>query len=122
MKNFVVLMSFILSSSLLAGDITSLQINIATADGKTLKNNSLTSLIVSLKEPQSDLKVSLDRFDARMPAHNHGMVVTPKIAPLEGNKWQIDGFKLHMMGQWYFYLDFTMGDQISKVAIPYTLQ
>lgn len=38
--------------------------------------------------------------DARMPHHNHGMVVKPSLSKLEPLHWRVEGFKLHMKGLW----------------------
>ena len=43
----------------------------------------------------------LVEFDARMPAHGHGMVVTPKILrDGSGRRARISGVKFHMRGYW----------------------
>jgi hypothetical protein len=124
MKAILFALLLVYSANLKASEITSFQVTIAHADAAKTKldTNQVVSLIVSLNRPETNLKVNLDQFDARMPAHNHGMVVKPKITPLSGNQWKIDGVKLHMAGQWYFYLTFSIDDQQAQISIPYMME
>lgn len=61
-----------------------------------LQKKKLSTIFV---KPVGDFK--LTKFDASMPAHDHGMVVTatkPKL--LEDGRYEVKGVKLHMPGSW----------------------
>ena len=66
-----------------------------------LASRKLASLKVNLKGKGKLLKI-----DARMPEHNHGMNVKPKIIELKAEQaYRVDGMKLHMPGDWVLYLE-----------------
>ncbi|MFK7823028.1 MAG: hypothetical protein AB8G05_02655 [Oligoflexales bacterium] len=88
--------------------------------GTKLSINRMTDLRISvhsLKEGQNlSSPYELVFFDARMPEHNHGMVVKPKISQLDDLHWKVEGFKLHMKGLWQFYLTVKVGQTEEKVG------
>lgn len=88
--------------------------------GTKLPINRMTNLKVSVRSIQDAGKLSgaydLVFFDARMPEHNHGMVVQPKISRLDDLHWKVEGFKLHMKGLWQFYLTVKVGQAEEKVS------
>lgn len=77
--------------------------------------NSLKS---SAQENAGISDYALEKFNARMPAHNHGMVTKPKISLKEESKvggakvYRVDGVMLHMPGDWVLEFDVT-GKQLS---------
>ena len=89
--------------------------------GAMLKVNRMTDLQISIRTLKGEGKPSggpyeLTFFDARMPDHNHGMVVQPKISQLDDLHWKVEGFKLHMKGLWQFYLTVKVGKTEEKVS------
>lgn len=42
----------------------------------------------------------LQKADATMPEHRHGMNYRPTITPLGGGRFRVDGMMLHMAGRW----------------------
>jgi hypothetical protein len=66
-----------------------------------------------------DLK--LEKFDAVMPAHRHGMVTRAQINQAGPGEYLIKGLKLHMAGEWEFKLSLLHGKSPAQVAIPMKL-
>lgn len=94
---------------------------IATKDSelKEIPFNKITTLVLRIENSKAK-DIKFNSFDCRMPAHDHGMVTKPKIIPIDENTWEIQGFKLHMKGEWKFILWFTIDDKDQKVDFPYT--
>jgi hypothetical protein len=53
------------------------------------------------------------RFDARMPAHGHGMTYRPELEALDGGTYVARNVLLHMPGSWEFIID-TRGPEHSE--------
>jgi len=70
----------------------------AHIQGVTIPFNVLFSMTVVLNKDSRS--ADLIDFEAVMPAHNHGMVLKPKITRMGSREWRIDGLKLHMKGNW----------------------
>ena len=88
--------------------------------GTKLSINRMTDLRISIHSLRQGAKLQgsyeLIFFDARMPEHNHGMVVKPRISQLDDLHWKVEGFKLHMKGLWQFYLTVKVGKTEEKVS------
>jgi hypothetical protein len=63
----------------------------------------------------------LEKFDAVMPAHRHGMVTRARIDQVSAGEYLIKGVKLHMPGDWEFKLSLLHGKSTAQVAIPMKL-
>lgn len=68
-------------------------------------------------------KLQLKAFDARMPAHNHGMTTKPKISAIKaptgaGRQFRVDGVMLHMPGDWVLQFDIGYGGNDKVVSVP----
>ncbi len=64
-----------------------------------LQTKKLNTLKIKLGGAFKDFQ--LLSFDATMPAHSHGMVVTPsKPIRLQDGAFEVKGVKLHMPGDW----------------------
>jgi hypothetical protein len=85
--------------------------------------NKLISLMVKIvpKDAAATTAYGNLEFDAVMPAHNHGMVVRPKITEITPNEFRIDGVKLHMAGDWSLLFSLQVNGQPVKIAVPYNL-
>jgi hypothetical protein len=81
----------------------------------TIRIRPLTDAAKALKF--TDLKV-----DARMPGHKHGMVTKPKVTETAPNEYRVDGLKLHMAGDWEFYLGLKAGDLPVFWTMPHALK
>ena len=62
----------------------------------------------------SELPGSL-KFDARMPAHNHGMIVRPTVERVGASVFRVDGVKLHMPGDWEIVVELVKGEKKETV-------
>jgi hypothetical protein len=98
-----------ISRQLIPGESQQLVVQTDTPVNKQL--NQLMTLSVELVSHTKEMKGAsgkwkLTAFDARMPAHNHGMVVKSTIQTLGEGKWSIAPVKLHMPGHWV--LSFTL--------------
>jgi hypothetical protein len=47
----------------------------------------------------------LQRVDAWMPEHRHGMNYRPSVTPLGDGQWRVQGLLWHMAGRWELRLD-----------------
>lgn len=86
--------------------------------------NKMTVVTVKLvpKDPAVVPPTPTDlTFDARMPEHNHGMVVKPKVTTVAPGEFKIEGVKLHMAGKWELSVKMTAGTAPVAVSIPYQL-
>lgn len=92
----------------------------AATDDPGLVLNKMTSLDVRVvpREPATAVAVSALAIDARMPQHDHGMVVLPKITALVPNEYQVDGVKLHMAGEWELLFEVKVGGETVKITAP----
>ena len=82
--------------------------------------NQFFSLAVQVLDEQ-DLSCEV-RVDADMPAHGHGMIVAPTCVMSENGRWQVDGMKFHMPGDWEIYVDLVRGEQTERHVFPVTLE
>ena len=64
---------------------------------------------------KTEPSIQLVGFDARMPEHNHGMMVKPRLTK-QGDGWIVDGVKLHMPGDWEFRFDLLVAGQKSSLV------
>jgi hypothetical protein len=47
----------------------------------------------------------LDRVDAMMPEHQHGMNYRPRLVDLGAGRWRAEGLMFHMAGRWELRFD-----------------
>ena len=47
----------------------------------------------------------LQRVDASMPEHRHGMNYRASVKPLSNGRWRVEGMLWHMSGRWELRLD-----------------
>lgn len=85
--------------------------------------NKMNTFIVKIQpqDPILPLAVTDIRFDARMPQHNHGMVVKPKVTQINALEFQIDGVKFHMVGAWELTFVFLKGKTEIAHKLPFEL-
>jgi hypothetical protein len=58
------------------------------------------ALEVQLCDKDAASDAQLQKADATMPAHKHGMNYRPVIRPLGAGRFRIEGMMFHMAGQW----------------------
>ena len=104
------------------------EVSLVARDAQCLKSMQILmgrTMCIAISVKSSDplwLKgLKLERFDAVMPEHRHGMVTKPKINALSSTEYLIEGVKLHMPGKWQFNLNFVHGKSATQVAIPVKL-
>lgn len=70
------------------------------------KVQKLSVKIVDKEGNPASGNFTLKGFDARMPAHNHGMITKPVVKKVSDSEFTVEGVKLHMTGAWI--LDFKL--------------
>ena len=65
----------------------------------------------------------LEKVDAQMPEHQHGMLLKPVInkVPVSGARWKVKGMKLHMRGNWRLDLEFQSAKGRIKKSIEFKI-
>lgn len=71
--------------------------------------NEPFSLVVELLSPDGShpWDVELLEVDGRMPHHRHGMNTSPRVTPLGGGRYRVEGMLFHMPGRWELSFDLT---------------
>jgi hypothetical protein len=89
----------------------------------SLALNKMATLVVRVqaKDPMQPIAVTGLGFDARMPAHDHGMVVKPKVTETGAGEFRVDGVKLHMAGAWELTFTFKKGNVAHKKTVALEL-
>ncbi len=97
-------------------------------DGITLKAATEPAK-VRVSEPFS-LKVEIcdgpdgfvvQRIDATMPAHGHGMNYSPELSVTGDGTYASDNMVFHMPGRWQFMVDVGKGTESERLMADYTL-
>jgi hypothetical protein len=65
---------------------------------------------------------SLQRVDATMPEHRHGMNYAPSLKPLGGGVWQVEGLLWHMAGRWELRWDVVLDGQTEALSSSVNLR
>lgn len=63
----------------------------------------------------------LEGFDARMPAHGHGLNYRPRITAAGPGRYRVEGILFHMPGPWQFVFDVRAGDQARRMTADLTI-
>jgi hypothetical protein len=61
----------------------------------------------------SDTSVAVD---ARMPAHNHGMNLQPRVTAVGDGAFRAEGLLFHMPGTWELYVDVTRAAEMERAT------
>jgi hypothetical protein len=56
---------------------------------------------------------------ATMPMHKHGMNYTPSVGALGGGKFRLEGFVLHMQGNWQYAFELESDGQTETVLLDH---
>lgn len=87
--------------------------------------NKMMTLVVEIEKVRRTSNATfvkeceLSGFEARMPEHNHGMIVNPRISKLDNFRWKIEGFKLHMKGLWRLDLTLLVNNKEEKFSFDF---
>lgn len=74
-----------------------------------------------LDENKKPIAFALNKIDATMPSHKHGMVTYPKFKKISQNKYKVDGFKFHMRGKWEILVDFIVNSKTNSLSVPFEI-
>ena len=69
---------------------------------------------VATSSPVEDLSELV--VDATMPAHEHGMTVSPEAVDLGGGLWDASPFKFHMTGHWEITVDMIRNEETEQAV------
>jgi hypothetical protein len=58
----------------------------------------------------------LQKADATMPAHRHGMNYRPAIKPLGAGRFRVEGMMFHMAGQWELAFEVKAGGETLRLT------
>lgn len=81
--------------------------------------NQLFGLAITVspaKDPRQVLDDATVAVDARMPAHNHGMNLQPRVTPAGAGTFRADGLLFHMPGTWELYVDVTRAAEMERAT------
>lgn len=97
-----------------------------TPEPDPIPMNELFSLSVQVK-PLAGEAIAREQAltlsaDAGMPAHGHGMNTRPKVTPLGGGLYRVDGMLFHMPGHWQLYFDVGTGPVIERAQADINLE
>ena len=86
--------------------------------GLVLNQMLVLDIKVAAKDPAHAAPVTHLVFDARMPEHDHGMVVTPRVTEIAPGDFKVEGVKLHMAGNWQLLITADAGGKSEKFTVP----
>lgn len=69
--------------------------------------------------PAADATVTVD---ARMPEHNHGMTLEPRVVSEGEGRFRVEGLLFHMPGRWELYVDITRGTEMERATFEVILE
>lgn len=64
---------------------------------------------------------TLQRVDATMPEHRHGMNYLPSLQALGDGRWRVEGLLWHMAGRWELRFDVRSADALHTLRHSVTL-
>ena len=74
------------------------------------------ALEVQLCDKNAASDAQLQKADATMPAHKHGMNYRPVIRPLGAGRFRIEGMMFHMAGQWELAFELKTGSETLRLT------
>lgn len=58
----------------------------------------------------------LQKADATMPEHRHGMNYRPRITPLGDGRFRVEGMMFHMAGHWQLVFEVQAGKEATRLT------
>lgn len=74
------------------------------------------SLEVQLCDRDAASDAQLQKADATMPVHRHGMNYRPVIKPLGAGRFRVEGMMFHMAGQWELAFELKAGSETLRLT------
>ena len=74
------------------------------------------ALEVQICDKDTPSEVQLQKADATMPAHRHGMNYRPVIKPLGVGRYRVEGMMFHMAGQWELAFEVKSGRETLRLS------
>ena len=74
------------------------------------------ALEVQLCDKDAASDAQLQKADATMPAHRHGMNYRPVIKPLGAGRFRVEGMMFRMAGQWELAFEVKSGNETLRLA------
>lgn len=74
------------------------------------------TLEVQLCDKASVSVARLQKVDATMPEHRHGMNYRPKITPLGDGRFRVEGMMFHMAGHWQLVFEVQAGKEATRLT------
>lgn len=90
-------------------------------DGKIPLNAVFQMELNMVGNDGKPVEFNCTKVDARMPEHNHGMILRPVIKKLSKSKYEVSGMKLHMPGYWEILVDVVLDAKKYQLVLPYRL-
>jgi hypothetical protein len=72
------------------------------------------ALEVQLCDKNGISAARLQKVDATMPEHRHGMNYRPVVAPLGGGRFRVEGMMFHMAGRWELAFEVQSGKETTR--------
>ncbi len=85
-----------------------------------IPRNTLFELDLELLSADPDIAISA--VEARMPEHQHGTTLTPKLHALGGGKYRVEGLLFHMSGFWELFFWVEQGANTKRVRFEVVLE
>ena len=74
------------------------------------------ALEVQICDKDTPSEAQLQKADATMPAHRHGMNYRPVIKPLGAGRYRVEGMMFHMAGQWELAFEVKSGRETLRLS------
>ena len=74
------------------------------------------ALEVQLCDGGGTSSARLNKTDATMPEHRHGMNYRPVITPLGSGRFRIEGMMFHMAGHWQLVFEVQAGKELTRLT------
>jgi hypothetical protein len=85
-----------------------------------IPRNALFELDVELVS--ADPNIAISAVDARMPDHQHGMTLKPKLLALGAGRYRVEGLLFHMSGFWELFFWVEGGANPQRVRFEVELE
>ena len=81
--------------------------------------NRMFALAISVHPTADRTRAASDTsvaVDARMPEHNHGMNLQPRVMSVGDGRFRAEGLLFHMPGTWELYVDVTRAAEMERAT------
>ena len=74
------------------------------------------ALEVQLCDKNDVSAARLQKVDATMPEHRHGMNYRPVVTTLGGGRFRVEGMMFHMAGHWEMVFEVQSGKELTRLT------